>query len=112
MVVELHKILGGDNRVAYLRTYIWSDSEQDALLLIGSDDGARIWLNNERVFGKNVNRACVPDENSINIHLRQGWNTVLAKIRQGNGQWEFCARIRKPDGSPFEPKLKTSILPQ
>ncbi len=112
MVVELHKILGGENRVAYLSTYVWSDTEQDANLLIGSDDGARVWVNGTKVFGKNTNRPCVPDDDTINIHLKQGWNHILAKIRQGNGQWEFCARIRKPDGSLFEPKLKTAILPK
>jgi len=112
MVVELHKILGGENRVAYLRTYIWSDTELDANLLIGSDDGVRIWVNRNKVFGKNANRACVPDEDTVPIHLKQGWNHILAKIRQGSGEWEFCARIRKPDGSPFEPKLKTSLFPQ
>ena len=112
MVVELHKILGGENRVAYLSTYVWSDAEQDVNLLIGSDDGARIWVNGTKVFGKNTNRPCVPDDDTIAIHLQQGWNHILAKIRQGSGQWEFCARIRKTDGSPFEPKLKTAILPK
>ncbi len=112
MVVELHKILGGDNRVAYLRTYIWSDTELDANLLIGSDDGVRIWVNRNKVFGKNANRACVPDEDTVPIHLKQGWNHILAKIRQGSGEWEFCARIRNLDGSPFEPKLKVSLFPQ
>ncbi len=112
MVIELHKIFGGENRVAYLSTYVWSDIEQDVNLLIGSDDGARIWINGEKVFGKNTNRPCVPDDDTIGIHLKQGWNRILAKIRQGSGQWEFCARIRKPDGTPIEPKLKTSILPQ
>lgn len=112
MVVELHKILGGENRVAYLSTYVWSDTEQDVNLLIGSDDGARIWVNGTKIFGKNTNRPCVPDDDTIGIHLKQGWNHILAKIRQGSGQWEFCARIRKTDGSPFEPKLKTSILPK
>ncbi|MGC8739238.1 MAG: HEAT repeat domain-containing protein [Candidatus Hydrogenedens sp.] len=112
MVVELHKILGGENRVAYLSTYVWSDTEQDVNLLIGSDDGARIWVNGTKVFGKNANRPCVPDDDTIGIHLKQGWNHILAKIRQGSGEWEFCARIRKSDGSPFEPKLKTAILPK
>lgn len=112
MVVEIHKILGGENRVAYLSTYVWSDTEQDVNLMIGSDDGARIWVNGTKVFGKNTNRPCVPDDDTIGIHLQQGWNHILAKIRQGSGQWEFCARIRKSDGSPLEPKLKTSILPK
>ncbi|MCX8064742.1 MAG: HEAT repeat domain-containing protein [Candidatus Hydrogenedentes bacterium] len=112
MVVELHKVLGGENRVAYLKTYIWSDEEQDAKLLLGSDDGVRVWLNGERVFGRNVNRGCNPDDDTIDVHLRKGWNELLAKIRQGSGEWAFCARVRKSDGSPFEPQLKFSITPQ
>lgn len=111
MVVEIHKILGGDNRVAYLKTYVWSDDEQDAKLLLGSDDGVRIWLNGERVFGRNVNRGCTPDDDTVDIHLKKGWNELLAKIRQGSGNWEFCARIRKNDGSPFQPPLKFTIAP-
>ncbi len=112
MVVELGKILGGENRVAYLKTYIWSDQEQDAKLLIGSDDGVRIWLNGERIFGRNVNRPCEPDDDTIDVHLKQGWNELLAKIRQGVGDWAFCARLKKSDGSSFSPPLKFSVIPE
>ena len=48
---------GGEQRVAYVRTKIHSDKDTDARLLIGSDDGAKIWLNGAQVFALNTARA-------------------------------------------------------
>jgi hypothetical protein len=38
-LVELDKLMRGENRVAYLRTRVTSGKEQEATLELGSDDG-------------------------------------------------------------------------
>lgn len=89
---------GGDNRVAYLRTTIQSDTAQDVLLETGSDDGAKIWLNDKQVVAANNVRPCTPGSEKTKIRLKAGSNTLLVKITQGGGQWEFCARLRSTSG--------------
>jgi HEAT repeat protein len=101
-LVELDKILGGQERVAYLRTRITSAKAQDAVLLVGSDDGVKIWLNGRVVHANNAIRPCAPDQDKAPIKLRQGTNTLLVKLTQGGGEWSICVRLRSPDGKPLE----------
>lgn len=97
-VVELDKSLGGDKRVAYLRTNVWSDEARDALLELGSDDGVKAWLNGKVVAADNAVRPVAPGQTKAPVTLNQGWNTLLLKVTQGGGQWAVCARFRAPDG--------------
>jgi HEAT repeat protein len=98
-VLDLLKLFGGEQRVAYLRTWIHSDDRQEGRLEIGSDDGVKVWLNGSVVHANNVARPLTPGSDSVNVTLNQGWNTLLVKVTQNNLPWEFCARLRKPDGS-------------
>jgi len=97
-LMEMDKLLGGDNRVAYLRTRVSSDKEQKARLEIGSDDGIKVWLNGQVVHANNVIRAVAPAQDNVEVTLKQGWNQLLLKVTQGGGEWSVCARLRAPDG--------------
>ena len=101
-VLDLLKLYGGEQRAAYLRTWINSDSRQQASLEIGSDDGVKVWLNNTIVHANNVARPLTPGSDRANVTLNQGWNLLLVKITQNNLPWEFCIRLRKPDGTRLE----------
>jgi len=96
-LMEMDKLLGGDNRVAYLRTRVSSDKEQKARLEIGSDDGIKVWLNGQVVHANNVIRAVAPGQDNVEVTLKQGWNQLLLKVTQGGGEWSVCARLRAPD---------------
>jgi HEAT repeat protein len=98
----IHNLLGQWNKeqcVAYVRTWIQSDKAQAARLLLGTDDATKVWLNGKRIHQVNTGRACVPDQDKVNIQLKRGWNTLLVKVIQNIGPWEFCARIVARDGS-------------
>ena len=110
-LVELNKVLDGDNRVAYLRTNVWSPAACDALLEIGSDDGNKVWLNDELVNAVNAVRPVAPAQDTAKIQLKEGWNTLLVKVTQGGGEWSLCLRIRAADGNPLN-GLRTSIRPE
>jgi HEAT repeat protein len=101
-VLDLLKLFGGEQRVAYLRTSIHGDKEQQALLEMGSDDGLKVWLNGSVVHVNNVARALTPGSDKVTVTLRQGWNQLLVKVTQNNQPWEFCARLRKPDGTKLD----------
>jgi len=97
--MDLLKALGGEQCVAYARTWIFSEQEQPARLELGSDDGVKVWLNHKLVHANNTARPLQPGSDQLNVTLKPGWNPLLLKITQNNLAWEFCARLLKPDGS-------------
>lgn len=97
-LMELDKAIGGQSRVAYLRTYVMSPRKQAARLEIGSDDGVKVWLNGKVVHSNNVARPTKAGQDKANVTLEEGWNSLLLKITQGGGQWSACARLRDPNG--------------
>lgn len=103
-LIELDKQpeLAGDNRVAYLRTRVWSPEEQKAQLEIGSDDGVKVWLNGQIVHANNTTRAVTPGQDKAQVTLKEGWNPLLVKLTQGGGQWALAARLRNPEGGELE----------
>lgn len=100
-VVDLGKIMPGENRVAYMRANIASEQDQQALLELGSDDGLKVWLNGQVVHANNTTRACSPGQDKVNVNLKQGDNILLLKITQGGGEFAAVARLRAPDGKPL-----------
>lgn len=84
--------------VAYLRAEIVAEQDSDALLLMGSDDGLKVWLNGAVVHSNNVDRGLIVDQDRAPIKLRRGANRLLLKVSQGGGGWAACARIAGTDG--------------
>lgn len=101
-LMELDKVLGGNNRAAYLRTQVWSDASQKVRLELGSDDGIKVWLNGQIVHANNATRPASPGDDKVDVTLKQGWNRLLLKVTQSGGEWAVCACLRKPDGSKLE----------
>jgi len=82
--------------VTYALTYVFSLQEKDALLMIGSDDGAKVFFNNKEIYRYLGIRIAQPDEAIIPVHLRIGWNKLLLKIENNLGGYAFYARILDP----------------
>jgi HEAT repeat protein len=101
-VLDLLKALGGEQCVAYARTSVFAEKEQPAVLELGSDDGAKVWLNSKLVHANNTARPITPGSDKIAVTLRAGWNPILLKITQNNQGWEFSVRFVRPDGSRLE----------
>jgi HEAT repeat protein len=89
---------GAENCAAYLRTTLIVPDECPAVLLMGSDDGVKAWLNGAVVHRHNVDRPEVPDEDVVPVHLNKGANELVLKISQGGGGWGACARIAGVNG--------------
>jgi HEAT repeat protein len=98
-VMDLLKALGGQQCVAYARTWVHCDQQQNAILELGSDDGVKVWLNDKQVYALNVARPLQPASDKLTVTLHQGWNPLMLKITQNNQGWEFCVRVRNAEGS-------------
>ena len=92
---------GVDNAAAYLKATIITPENCNAALLLGSDDGIKVWLNDAVVFGANTDRGDMPDQDMAPIELKKGANELMLKITQGGGGWSAHARIVGSDGQPI-----------
>lgn len=101
-LLELDKAIGGSDRVAYLRTNVWSPTRQKARLELGSNDGIKVWLNGQVVHANNTTRTITPDQDIAEVTFRQGWNRLMMKITQSGGTWSACARLRSLDRGSLE----------
>ena len=101
-VVQLDKMLGGNNRLVYLRSVVISPRTQKARLEVGSDDGIKAWLNGEVVLKANTTRAFSMPQNQTDVSLQKGENVLLLKVTQGGGEWAACARIVGANGRPLD----------
>ncbi len=92
---------GQENCAAYLRTRVVAAQDGAALLLLGSDDGVKAWLNGKVIHRNNIDRGEVADQDIVPIQLKKGPNDLLLKITQGGGGWSACARIAGTDFKPI-----------
>lgn len=100
-----------NNQVAYVHTYVFAPEAVSCYLLLGSDDGYKVWLNGELVGGEDRRGVPTPDEFRLPVDLRAGWNRLLIKVTQAGGQWRVVARLAEEDGSVVAPELHTAISP-
>lgn len=100
--VVLSKVFAGRNRVAYVRTQIWSPQDHDARLEMGSDDGLKVWFNDSQVYEANQLRFISRGQDKVKVKLKKGSNTLMIKVTQGDGDWFVCARIRSATGGKLE----------
>lgn len=102
--MDLLKALGGEQVVAYARTFLNNQSSSPCSVLfeLGSDDGVKLWLNGKLVHENNVARALQPGADKVRASLQPGRNELLLKVTQNNQGWEFCLRALKPDGTLLE----------
>lgn len=88
--INLEATLGAvDYCSAYVRSTIWSTSAQEVKLSWAVDDYIKGWLN-----GKPIQEGSIP--------LKEGANSILLKVGDHGGGWNFSCRLEKPNGQPVE----------
>lgn len=85
--------------IVYGLAYVQSPDDREAALLVGSDDGVRVWVNDALVHSNPAYRGAYPDQDTVKVGLRKGWNKVLIKVLQGAGGWGFFLRFADPDAT-------------
>jgi enterochelin esterase-like enzyme len=69
-----------DGAVAYAFTKVPRSKAGKALLLVGSEDGIRVWLNGKLVLAKDGTRSLTPDEDRVELDMNAGENALLVKV--------------------------------
>lgn len=87
--------------VSYGHVYVFSPTQREAKLLLGSDDGIKVWLNGENILEKDLYTGYVIDRYRVDVTLLKGWNSLLCKISQESGNYQFSARFTDMDLQSF-----------
>jgi len=82
--------------IAYCLTYVWAPSAGPRTVLLGSDDGGKLFVNGQWVWGEDAPRSAERDQNRPRAQFRQGWNEVLFKVTQTKGEWGIYLRVEDP----------------
>lgn len=89
-----------DEALAYAVTFVESDVARKLSLRFGSDESYRIWLNGALLASEDIQRKYGFDQSVVDLPLHKGWNCILFKIGESEGDWGFSARITALDGRP------------
>jgi len=81
------------NSASYLHRVIVSTIDQEATILLGSDDGAKIWLNGEKLFENRDHFAATPEKHKVAVKLKKGVNEILLKIVNGKDPHGFYLSV-------------------
>ena len=87
-----------EQKVAYAYAEFTAAQSVPGVALFGSDDGAVVWVNGQRIHRVVAERAVDPDSDRFEVPLRQGSNRVLIKVDNGGGGWGFALRIYDEEG--------------
>jgi hypothetical protein len=106
--VRLNQLVQPNELVlVYGLIYVLSPDDRDATVLLGSDDGVRVWVNDALVYTNPAYRAAAPDQDRFRVSLKKGWNKVMIKVLQGGGGWGYYFRFADPKG-----ELRWSLKPE
>lgn len=98
-----------EGSVAYAQVFVFSEEEQPATLLVGSDDEIAIWCNRKKVHYNWIQRTHQFDEDEITLSLRQGWNRLLFKVVNGALNWQLSARLEAQHNTVVQAKYPEFI---
>ena len=99
-------------------SYIYSNSEQDAFLLTGSNSRLKIFLNGQEIFKHWAERNAKADNDTVAIHLKKGKNLLILTVQNSHNntlpdwfggldfQWGFYARLTD---SSFQPSNNVEV---
>jgi hypothetical protein len=78
--------------IAYLHRTFESSADAEVDFEMGSDDGLKVWLNGALMVDADVYRGFNLQDHLVRMPVRKGTNTVLVKVTQGVGGWDFQMR--------------------
>jgi uncharacterized protein len=82
--------------IAYAYTEVNSPNDREVKITLGSNDGAKMWINNEVIYNKHVARNAVADQDLLSVKFNKGKNKILVKIENIGASWGLYLRIVDP----------------
>jgi len=83
--------------LAYAYAKIKSPDDRQVKMTLGSNDGAKVWVNGKVVYNEHVARGAVADQVFLKVTLHKGENEILAKVENLGNNWGLYVRLVDPD---------------
>jgi len=83
--------------IAYAYTEVISPDNRDVKITLGSNDGAKMWINKEVVYNKHAGRNAVADQDVFTVKFKKGENKILVKVENMGASWGLYLRIVDPE---------------
>ena len=77
---QVYNDLPGDPAANFLYRTITVGKPQDLEISLGSDDGIRVYLNNELLLSRDDSRSAAADQEKLTLKLKRGENHLLVKV--------------------------------
>lgn len=90
-----------DASVRYAFTWLHAETDVDAVLWIGSDDGVRVWLDGVSVHSHQRDRRARPDDDAVPLRLTAGAHRLLFKVENREKRTGLYARLTDAAGDPL-----------
>lgn len=102
--IDFAGLAPSDNATAYAVVYpVAAEELKNVVLRIGTDDGAKVYLNGKVVGTVKETRPIDKDQNVYpNLTLQKGVNVLVLKVTNGNGEWKGAARFTDANGAPLK----------
>ena len=96
-IVDLHRVWPqswqGHHVVAYAWAQIDMPEDTTAVLGIGHDDAAKVWLNGELVHSEWDHHGTFPDYHRIKVNFKKGANQLVIRVHNWRLRWGLCCRL-------------------
>jgi hypothetical protein len=86
--------------VCYARATVVAPSNKTVQFSLGSNDGARVWVNGADVFQFSSaphGRTAKPHQNEFTAPLKKGPNEILVKVENLGASWQLYLAVYDPD---------------
>ena len=73
-----------------------SPDNREIKITLGSNDGAKMWINDAIIYNKHTGRNAVADHEILIVKLKKGKNKLLVKVENLGASWGLYIRIIDP----------------
>jgi hypothetical protein len=87
---------------AYAYCKVISPKVTAAQLRLGTNDTVTLWLNDQKLLSKNIERSAAPDSDILPVNLKKGENTILIKVCNTELNWGLYLRITDTSGQSIK----------
>ncbi len=90
-------VLPPDNVVAYAQSVVIAPREMSSEVHLGHNDGAKLFVNGEEVYSNDRGGYARPGDNTVEVQLKEGRNTLLLKVANLGNAWAFYFSVDDPE---------------
>ena len=82
--------------IGYAYVQVESPNDRIIKITLGSNDGAKLWVNNEVIYNEHVGRGAAADQVFLEADLKEGQNHILVKVENLGSNWGLYLRLVDP----------------